>query len=296
MVSRLQSTETAIDHLGVVGTDIAAMRSAYIRLGFTVTQATPLMQPGPDGKGEVSLGQVSAHIVFPDTYLELSAVRHPGQGNHLDSWLARHEGLHILALRSGDAAQSLSDLIAAGLVMPPLRAASRVVTAGGVSGTARFKWFELPQSIAQEGFVCVVEHLTPELVFVRSLTDHANGARAVRTVFAIVRDMDEAFARYHRLPGTKKKSIAVGRAILMRDQQFVVLEPAGFAALFPGAKAPAAPALGGFTLAVDDIAVTRAVLEKAGVPFHYWGDTGLWVPPEHAGGAVVVFAEERPAT
>ena len=294
MVSTLKSTETAIDHVGVVARDIAGLRAAYSRLGFVVSQATPLMQPGPDGKGDVSLGQVSAHVNFADSYLELTAVRHLGQGSHLDKWLARHEGLHILALQSADAAASLRDLIGAGLVMPPLRAASRQASAGTLSGAAKFKWFELPESIAREGFVCVVEHITPELVFGNDA--HPNGAWGLRTVFAVVESMDEAFTRYQRLPGTKKKSFLVGRAILMRDQQFVVVEPKGFNALFPGATAPTAPALGGFTLAVADIAVTRGVLEAAGVPFHFWGDKGIWVGPEFTGGAVLVFVEERRET
>jgi hypothetical protein len=136
-----------------------------------------------------------------------------------------------------------------------------------------------------------VEHANPELVY--GDVPHPNGAWGLRTVFAVVENMDEAFARYQRLPGTKKKSFLVGRAILMRDQQFVVVEPKGFGALFPGATAPAAPALGGFTVAVEDIATTRGVLEAAEVPFHFWGDKGVWIGPEHTCGAVLVFVEEK---
>jgi hypothetical protein len=160
---------------------------------------------------------------------------------------------------------------------------------------ARFKWFELPESIAREAFTCVVEHLTPELVFVPDLTSHANGAWTIRTVFAVVGDSDEAFARYQRLPGTRRRSFAVGRAIMMCDQQFVVLEPKGFSALFPGATPPGAPCLAGYGLAVRDIAVTREVLSAAGVAFHPWGDRGLWVEAADAAGAVLVFSEESPA-
>jgi hypothetical protein len=176
--------------------------------------------------------------------------------------------------------------------MPPLREASRRVAFGGATGIARFKWFELPDSISQEGFACVVQHLTPELVFLPTMTDHANTARAVRGVFAIVPDMEAAFARYQRLPGTRKKSFAVGRTIIMRDQQFVVVEPPGFAALFPGAKPPSAPCFGAYSLGVSDIAATRQVLENAGVPFQFWGDKGVWVAPEYAAGVVLVFVQE----
>src|SRR5690606_16007836 len=152
------------------------------------------------------------------------AVRHPGQGNHLDKWLARHEGLHVLGLRAEDVTQASTDLIDAGLILPPVRASSRRVTGNGVKGTARFRWFELPESIAREAFACVQQHETPDLVFDSRLTTHANGAMGIRSVFAIVENMDEAFARYQRLPGTKRKSFAVGRTIIMNQQQFVVVE------------------------------------------------------------------------
>ena len=292
MNSTLQSTATTIDHLGIVARDVAALRAAYIRLGFTVTAATEVMQPGPDGKREIPLGQVTAHVAFQSNYLELIAVRHPGQGNHLDKWLAGHEGLHVLGLHADDAVNASNELMAAGLIMPPMRASSRRITGNGVKGTTRFKWFELPQSIAQEGFVCVVQHETPELVFDSRLTTHANGALGIRSVFAVVDNMDEAFARYQRLPGTKRRSFAIGRTIVMNHQQFVVVERGGFAAMFPGLDIPPRPHFGGFALAVADIAATRSVLTKAGVYFKNWGEKGIWIPPEETGGTVLAFIDQ----
>ncbi|TAL01675.1 MAG: VOC family protein [Rhodospirillaceae bacterium] len=296
MNSTLQSTTTTIDHLGIVARDVAALREAYTRLGFTVTAATPVMQPGPDGKREIPLGQVAAHVAFSSTCLELIAVRHPGQGNHLDKWLARHEGLHVLGLHADDVAHASNELVAAGLIMPPVRASSRRITGNGVKGTARFKWFELPESIAREGFAYVVQHETPELVFDPRLTTHANGALGIRSVFAVVDNMDEAFARYQRLPGTKRRSFAIGRTIIMNQQQFVVVERSGFAAMFPGLDVPPAPHLGGFALAVADIAATRSVLAKAGVYFMNWGEQGLWIPPEDTGGTVLAFVDQSTPT
>ncbi|MCB2107377.1 MAG: VOC family protein [Rhodobacteraceae bacterium] len=120
----IQSPETTIDHVGLVGRAIAPMVEAYRRLGFEVTTPADLMQPGPDGN-PVPLGQVSAHAIFANTYVELTAVLDPGQGNHLDNWLARHEGLHILAFHAEDAQSSWDELAAHGLVMPPMRAATR---------------------------------------------------------------------------------------------------------------------------------------------------------------------------
>jgi len=292
MDSAIQSPATTIDHLGLVGTDIGAMRAAYTRLGFTVSAATPVMQPGPDGKKEIPLGHVAAHIAFPSTYLELIAVRHPGQGNHLDKWLARREGLHVLGLRAEDITQSTTNLIAAGLILPPVRGSSRLVNGNGVKGTARFRWVELPESISREAFAYIQQHETPELVFDERLTTHANGAIGIRGVFAVVENMDEAFSRYQRLPGTRRRSFAVGRTIIMNQQQFVVVERSGLSAMFPGLDVAAAPHLGGYALNVADIAATRSTLAKAGVYFKNWGEKGIWVPPEDAGGAVLAFVDQ----
>ena len=148
------------------------------------------MQPGPDGRREISLGQAMAHITFPKSYVELIAVRHPGQGNHLDTWLARREGLHLLGFHADDTAQSSQALVDAGLIVPPLRESSRRITTAGVEGTARFRWFELPDSITQEAFSYVVQELTPELTYDSRLLQHANGALGIRSVFAVVDNMD----------------------------------------------------------------------------------------------------------
>jgi catechol 2,3-dioxygenase-like lactoylglutathione lyase family enzyme len=291
MTTRIQASETTIDHIGLVGRDIHKMVATFRGLGFVVTEPVPLTQPGPDGN-PVSLGQHSAHVIFPDTYLELTAVDKPGQGNHLDKWLARHEGLHILALRSENARQSWDDMAAYGVVMPPLRHASREVNTAGVRGVADFEWFQIPESIASEGFTCVVEHQTPELVFIAAMTHHGNGATGLRGVGALVNDLDDAVARYQRLPGATVKSFPMGRFITLKTQRFVAMTSAGMQALCPGAKLPPAPCFATFAVKVTDIAATRAFFERTGVPFQVSGEQSIWLKPEQACGAVLLFIDQ----
>jgi hypothetical protein len=292
MDSPIQSSETTIDHIGLVGRSITPMVSAYRALGFNVSDPVPLVQPNPDGN-PTPLGQVSAHIIFPDTYIELTAILNPGQGNHLDNWLARHDGLHILAFRSMDAEQAWHDLEAYGVVVPPIRAASREVRMGGKHGTADFKWFQIPESIVAEGFACVVQHLTPELVFIDSMTNHANGALGLRGVGVVANDLDAAFARYERLPGAERRSFAIGRAIVFKNQRMTVMQPKGFRALFPGATPPEPPAIAYHAVTVHDIGATKACLARAGVPFQPWGTDGIWVSPELACGSTLVFVDKK---
>jgi catechol 2,3-dioxygenase-like lactoylglutathione lyase family enzyme len=292
MDSAIQSSATTIDHVGLVAKDVADLRAAYARLGFTVSAAAPVMQPGPDGTGEVPLGLLAAHIAFESTAIELIAVRHPGQGSHLDKWLAKREGLHVMGLRTDDIVRSYREMTSAGLILPPIRTALRKISGNGVKAIARSRSYELPESIAREGSAYIMHHDTPDIMYDPRRTTHANGALGLRSVFAVVENMDEAFGRYQRLPGTKRRSFAVGRTILLNQQQFVVVERGGFSAMFPGLDIPPAPHLGGYAVAVADIAATRALFAKTGIYFKNWGDKGIWVPPEDTGGAVLAFVDQ----
>ena len=291
MTTRIQASETTIDHIGLVGSDIQKMVSTFRALGFAVTEPVPLTQPDPDGN-PVPLGQKSAHVIFPDTYLELTAVDRPGQGNHLDSWIAKHEGLHILAFRADSAQASWDDMAKFGVVMPPIRHASREVNAGGVRGVADFEWFQIPESITSEGFACVVEHQTPELVFIPTMTNHANGASGLRGVGALVNDIDDAVARYKRLPGATVRSFPMGHFITLKQQRFVAMTPKGMTAICPGAKLPAPPCFASFAIKVKDITATRAFLTSKHIPFQVSGEKSVWLKPEQACGAVLLFVDE----
>ena len=51
MKSAPQFQSAAIDHLGVVGRDIAIMIDAYVRLGFSPTEPVPLTISHPGSNG-----------------------------------------------------------------------------------------------------------------------------------------------------------------------------------------------------------------------------------------------------
>jgi catechol 2,3-dioxygenase-like lactoylglutathione lyase family enzyme len=291
MTTGIQASETTIDHIGLVGRDIHKMVATFRGLGFLVTEPVPLTQPGPDGN-PVSLGQHSAHVIFPDTYLELTAVDVPGQGNHLDNWIAKHEGLHILAFRAANAQVSWDEFAKFGVVMPPIRHASREVNSGGVRGVADFNWFQIPESIATEGFACVVEHKTPELVFIPAMMHHANGATGLRGVGALVNDLDDAVARYERLPGATVRSFPLGRIVILKNQRFVAMTKKGLSGLAPGANAPSAPCFAVFSIKVKDIAATQKFLTDKGIAFQVAGEKSIWLKPEQACGAVLLFVDE----
>jgi hypothetical protein len=169
-----------IDHLGVAGRDVQGLIQLYSDLGFRITPKQELMATDDSG-AVVSLGQQSAHVMFGDSYLELTAVPGALEGHHLGAYLSRFSGLHILALAAGDAEAVHRRLESEGLELGPLQLAQREVNYGS-GGTARFCWFQAMASQLPSALICLVEHQTPELVFQDEMTTHPNGVLGISRV------------------------------------------------------------------------------------------------------------------
>lgn len=174
-------TGLAVDHVGMVVRDLGREIAAWRALGFRVSDPVPLM--GTDARGRaVPLGQSSAHVVFENSYVELSSPE-PGSGNHLERYLAAGEGVRILVLAAADAAAAHAAVAASHPGCPAPRPASRAIVIAGKEDIARFVWFPLPFDVVPGVLSAVVAHATPELVFHPSLVDHPNGARRVTRFF-----------------------------------------------------------------------------------------------------------------
>lgn len=277
-----------IDHLGVVGRDLDTLLKAYRRLGFTPTNPTPLM--GLKDGAQVYLGQDSAHLIFADSYVELSGVTTDDPNHHLAPWLARRAGLHILALGSDDANASHDAMTKNGLNAPAVQDASRNVTYGTEHGDAKFKWFKAPDELGDEGFVCLVEQLTPELVFQPPANGHPNGALGVVDVIVLAEDPANALARHSQYPGARRiEEHQLGFGLGSTGQTLTFFDADGLAERFPNVEGITAPALAGFAVTVDDIIATRAVLESNGVTVHENMDGDLSISPAEGCGSLVEF-------
>ncbi|MEQ9112198.1 MAG: VOC family protein [Rhodospirillaceae bacterium] len=283
MKSAPQITPAAIDHLGVVGRDITKMTAAYARLGFQPTAPEPLM--GVVEGQLVPLGQDSAHLIFKDSYIELTGVTSTDPAHHLAPWLGRHEGLHILAFSSSDAQASHAALTSQGLEVPAVQSAGRYVRSGQHHGDAKFKWFKAPDALGEEGFVCLVEQITPELVFQPPTQGHPNGAIGVAGVTVLAENVDAAMTRFASYPGATVKK---ANTVTFDHQTLTFLDDPGFRDTYPGIDPLSAPALAGFTVFVADLETTRVWLEDNDVTVRTTAQT-IWVPPSQACGAVIAF-------
>ncbi len=190
----------ALDHLGIAVRQIEPLLALFRQLGFAPTAPRELQRLNDHGQLE-PLGQVSAHLVFADTYVELSAVPDPASGNHLEPFLDRYQGLHILALRSPDLDAARQQCTAAGLHPSELQQAGRRIEYGDRHGDARFRWWMLPADELPDGLLCHVDNQTPELVFQPAVQAHLNGALGVTGVIVNTPQLAEATRRWERALG-----------------------------------------------------------------------------------------------
>src|ERR1700677_872182 len=102
------SEAVALDHVGVVGHDLAALAAQYERLGFALTPRALA------GGGRIA----NRCAMLRQGYLELMALAPGGSSATLTRVLARHAGAHIIALAIQDTAATIARLRLAGIDCP----------------------------------------------------------------------------------------------------------------------------------------------------------------------------------
>ncbi len=243
--SRMKSPE--LDHLGFACRDLEPLLKTFFSLGFAPTQAERLQ--GVDRRGRpFSLGQISAHVVLGNTYIELSAVPDPTTGNHLEPFLARHEGLHILALRAEDIAAAHRRARDAQKNPSRLQNATRQINYGDQQGSARFRWWMLPASDMPSALLCYVDNQKPELVYQAAVQEHPNGALDVSAV--LIRAADPAQSIQHWLPITTNSAPHEKNCIELPNAQLRFSR-------YENLDLPQAPCLAGLEVTVQICSLSR---------------------------------------
>jgi Glyoxalase-like domain len=279
------ATAASLDHVGLVGHDLAGAIAALRRLGFSPTAPRDLTGHDPATGATVSFGQSSAHLVFRSGYVELSAIGRPTPQHHLAAYLGRPGRLKILAFGVDDVAAAQHRCAAAGVRVRAICGASRPVEYGRRQGTARFEWFMVEPADAPEGLLCFVRHLTPELVFQPEVQQHPNGAQSLAGVYVLAASAPELARRYAAITGTQ----ASDGELALPGGWVRVLESRAFEARFPGAGLTSAPGLAGYAVRVEDPAAALAQLGRSGVVPGGRTAAGFWVRPRDAAGCVLEF-------
>jgi hypothetical protein len=289
----------ALDHVGLCARDPAPLWAAWERLGFALSPVA--QQSGkrtPDGPVE-PFGSGNRCAFLRHGYVELLGILDPSLfANAVDRFVERYAGMHILAFGMEDIEANLGRLRRGGLDIPGIAWLERPVEAGGP--IARFA--RLPFPDAPEGRIQLIRHMTPELVWNPRWMGHCNGAEALEGAILAAEDPAATTARLSRLTGlpARPDTVAGFRIALpggpgaagphspAMETWLRVLPPEALGRVLPGVVPPALPFMAGLVIrTADGGAAARALLQA--LPLREAPEGGVMVPPEHAGGAAVVF-------
>ncbi len=278
---------TVIDHVGLLGRDVHAMRVTFERLGFAPTPPKLLMRWDAKTGERESLKQESAHAVLEHGYIELAAVLTDDPGHHLTPYLRRYQGLHILAFASSDIDADHARCAGAGLEPTTVTIATREVEYGSRQGAAQFRWFMLAPQSAPEGLLCYVHNHTPELVYQPEVMNHPNSAIGLHGVTIVASKPERAAELYRALLGLEPIAGDEELRFEPGNQSIRIMTRHAFIARYPGAGVPAMPCLRAFDVIVRDLGAARAYLNATRVRHQVREDGSLWVGPRSACGAAL---------
>jgi hypothetical protein len=187
-----------LDHIGWWVDDLAATSADFLRHGFTVTGSASLLTGGK-GDPPQDEGQRSSHIMFQNTYLELTSVVGEVVPAHLLQY-QQGSGLKIIALGCVDAGVQHGALAELGWdLVEPARSERSLSYGTGSAEPVRFRWFMAKPTQFPEVLVCVVQHLDRGRLFDASMTHHANEATDLVEVLMLTIDPATSLARYRPL-------------------------------------------------------------------------------------------------
>ena len=285
-----------IDHPLVSVRDHAKALAAYRRLGFS-----------PSPVSYHPWGTVTSLMMFPSNFIELIGVADPAKfgtgavdgfcfGRRLGEFLAREEGVSLVALHSTDCDGDHADLVARGLASQgriDFRRAMRLPDGSPGEAVVSLGLFlddELPDV---SNFIC--HQHRPELIWVPGWQQHPNGALGIDALTYVAAEPERLAARWRLLYG----EAAVGRNgdSLQVDTGCGLLRAltpeqaaAEYAAVgLPQARAERPHAIA-IRVAVASLARVREVLADGGLAGVEQGDR-LRVAPEHCGNVILEFAE-----
>ena len=270
----------ALDHVGVVARDLAAVAEQYERLGFTLTS----FARQADGR----IGNRCA--MLRHGYVELLAVVDANAGSTtLERFLARYAGIHILAFAFEDEAAVLARLRRAGVAAPSITQFDRPIDDAEPEGPrARFAVVHLPDQ--PEGRINLVHHLTPEALWQERFLHHPNNAASLAEVAIVVREPAEAAARFSRLVGCPVVPDPVGGFALALARGSVRLLPdTAQQSISSNGTITALPRIAGLTVHTTDgnTAITRLLADR-GIA-HRRAASALLVDADAVGGVALRF-------
>ena len=282
-----------LEHPLVTSRNLDALAERYRALGFAPTR-----------KGLHPWGTGTQLVLFPDNFIELMGIENRALIDHASAdgfrfgrfiadFLARREGIAMIALHSDDAKADLASVSARGVANRGLVDFRRdVVLPDGSKDQAVVSLAMLIDERPQlSHFIC--QQHRPEFVWVRDWMDHPNGSDAIGCVTYTAARPDEVRPRFAGIWGDAALTdIDGGFRVATAGGDFFVLDHAAAAERFAPTPLPEgsrdAPCAISIAVRVPDLDRVQHILAGNQVPFHH-DDRLLRVPPSHAGNVILEF-------
>lgn len=283
-----------LDHLIVCVHDLEQAALDWRRLGFSLTP-TGVHPFGTSNRLAQFTGNfLELLAVTDDTLVPAAAPGHFSFAAHNRDFLARAEGMSLLALQSNDAHADADRFGAAriGAYAPFDFGRDAVLPDGGTARVAFSLAFATDPAMPGVGFFTCQQRHPPELFWKAEYQQHPNGALQV---IEVVMSAPEPAAHRDFLERLMEcpAELAPGRLTVGdRHDRVALLGPAELARRLPGLANSSSPRFCAARLAVADLNAARRALESNGVGFEMM-DAVLLIPPVATHGLALEFVEQE---
>jgi hypothetical protein len=286
------SAEIFLDHIAHWVPDSNAAGQAMIRAGFAPTPVSIQTNPGPGG-ASVPAGTGNVTAMLTRGYIEvLFKTSDTPLTREFDAGVARYPGLHLIAFAVADARVASDHLTAAGFRTQPIVALRRPVGTETGEAEAAFTVARVAPGEMAEGRIQYLTHHTEDAVWQKRWLAHANGAKELIDVIAVVGDLDEAAARYARFIGRNPLRSPMGRSFLLDRGGVQLFDAPAFARFLPNLSIPSLPFIAAYALRVDSLAATANVLRTNAMTFEQRGKLIFAPFPPALGQGAWIFVEQ----
>ena len=279
-----------LDHVGCIVNAFAAGAANWKKLGFSLTPVSRQRGAVPGREGFHPWATANRCVILRKTYLELIGVVDPAAFNPWARFIAKNEGLHILALRCRDAESAHAILSARTDALLPPVPRERILDVDGELRAMRFRNIFSRDEIWPEGRYLVIEHQTPDFLWQPRYQRHANGACDLVGVMFVADDTSTLIPRLD----------ALGAAVVARDDAVISAQLPGRGAVhimrsdaFAGAYGYAPHSgMHAITVSFQDLGRALDLFQDRGVAVKT-SRYGQWIGPRDANGFVMHLVEDH---
>ena len=253
-------------------TEGAPLDHAVINVKYEMDRAVPLFEGlgfTITPRGYHSLGSINHLMIFGTDYLELIGL--PAGIETPRPEIANSPlGINGLVFKTDDVDTTYAHLDGLGLAGDAPMAFTRPVALGDEEHTARFRTVKVRFDVLPAGRVYFCEHRTPELVWRKEWSAHANGATAIREFVIVAAEPEADAARYAGVAGTADiTGDAAEQFIELPGARLSILSPARYGERF-GVMAQVlgsrSSIFGAVALGTNDLEAATSAVERSGLP------------------------------